>query len=312
MRKRSPLLLVTLMVSTLHDFIFFAQRICPRRNKHCLRSRVQPPVHPQPLSIRMTYRVSGCRIARRPGSVLWSDYWIYELTQEEPPMTAWGLAQYKAAKSSFGTRAVPIAETNDLHFITQRLFLPPDFPRAPTFSRTFPIQIVQSPTEVIVLFEWDSLRHQIFTDGRAHDNALGSSVDGRLGRTLGRKHAGRGHGEFLTKKTWLDRIGHPHSDALHVIEHIRRIDRDHLEDEITIDDPKAYTKPWSGKIVFALKPKWTLSEEFCEDISSFENIEEQETTPPEVRSLGLDISILTGEYFSQLSTGRLNARFSSV
>jgi hypothetical protein len=208
----------------------------------------------------------------RPGSVL-ERYWIYELTLEEPPMTAWGLEQYNAAKSSFGTRSVPISETNDPIYHSCS---PTGFPRA--FFHAFPIQIVQTPAEVIVLFEWDSLRHQIFTDGRAHDTALGplwmgDSIGHWEGNTLVADTVN------FNEKTWLDRIGHPHSDALHVIEHIRRIDRDHLEDEITIDDPKAYTRPWSGKIVFALKPKWTLSEEFCEDIGSFEKIEEQETAP---------------------------------
>jgi hypothetical protein len=208
----------------------------------------------------------------RPGSVL-ERYWIYELTLEEPPMTAWGLAQFKAAKSSYGTRAVPIAQTNDplYHSCT-----PPGFPRA--YLHAFPIQIVQSPTEVIVLFEWDSLRHQIFTDGRGHDTALGplwmgDAIGHWEGNTLVADTVN------LNDKTWLDRIGHPHSDALHVIERIRRVDRGHLEDDITIDDPKAYTKAWSGKILFALKPKWTLSEEFCEDIRSFDSLEEQETIP---------------------------------
>jgi hypothetical protein len=208
----------------------------------------------------------------RPGSVL-ERYWIYELTLEEPPMTAWGLAQYKAAKSSFGTHSFPIAETNDPLYHSCS---PSGFPRA--FFHAFPIQIVQSATEVVVLFEWDSLRHQIFTDGRAHDTALGplwmgDSIGHWEGNTLVADTVN------FNEKTWLDRVGHPHSDALHIIEHIRRVDRDHLEDEITIDDPKAYTKPWTGTIVFALKPKWTLSEEFCEDIGSFENIEQQETSP---------------------------------
>jgi hypothetical protein len=122
------------------------------------------------------------------------------------------------------------------------------------------------------------VRHQIFTDGRPHDTALGPLW---MGDSIG-----HWEGDTLVTdtvnfndKTWLDRIGHPHSDQLHVIERIRRVDRDHLVDEITIDDPKAYTKPWTGTIYFALKPKWTLAEEFCEDISSFENIEKQETTP---------------------------------
>ena len=152
----------------------------------------------------------------------------------------------------------------------------PGFPRA--FFHAFPLQIVQAPGEVLMLFEWDSLRHQIFTDGRAHDTTLGPLW---MGDSIG-----HWEGDTLVAdtvnfndKTWLDRVGHPHSDALHVVEHIRRVDHDHLEDEITIDDPKAYTKPWTGRIVFALKPKWTLAEEFCEDIQSSETIEKPETTP---------------------------------
>jgi hypothetical protein len=200
-------------------------------------------------------------------------YWIYELTLEEPHMTPWGEAKYKAAKSSFGTHSYPIAETNDPIY---RSCSPPGFPRA--FFHAFPLQIVQAPGEVIMLFEWDSVRHQIFTDGRAHDTTLGplwmgDSIGDWEGDTLVADTVN------FNEKTWLDRVGHPHSDALHVIERIRRVDHDHLQDDITIDDPKAYTKPWSGRIVFALKPTWTLAEEFCEDKGSFENIENQETTP---------------------------------
>ena len=208
----------------------------------------------------------------RPGTVL-ERYWIYELTAEEPPMTEWGLAQFHAAKSSYGVHAVPISQTNDslYHNCT-----PPGFPRA--YFHAFPIQIVQTPGEVIVLFEWDSLRHQIFTDGRKHDTSLGPLWMGDA--------IGHWEGDTLVAdtvnfndKTWLDRIGHPHSEQLHVVERIRRVDHDHLEDEVTIDDPKAYTRPWSGRIVFALKPAWTLAEEFCEDIRSFDGIEAQEVTP---------------------------------
>jgi hypothetical protein len=218
--------------------------------------------------------LSGVWMQDRPRlSTVVERYWIYELTLEEPPMTAWGEAKYKAAKSSFGTHSFPIAETNDPIY---RSCSPTGFPRA--FYHAFPLQIVQTPGEVLVLFEWDSLRHQIFTDGRAHDTTLGPLW---MGDSIG-----HWEGDTLVAdtvnfndKTWLDRVGHPHSDALHVIEHIRRVDHDHLEDEITIDDPKAYTKPWTGRIIFALKPKWTLAEEFCEDIRNFENIEKQEITP---------------------------------
>jgi hypothetical protein len=63
----------------------------------------------------------------------------------------------------------------------------------------------------------------------------------------------------------LDRVGHPHSDRLHLVERFRRIDRDTLEDDMIIEDPKAYTKPWTARRLFQLKPKWQLMEFVCED-----------------------------------------------
>src|SRR2546430_1490679 len=79
----------------------------------------------------------------------------------------------------------------------------------------FPMQIVQAHGEIIMLFEYDSIRHQIFTDGRPHDTALGPSW---MGDSIG-----HWEGDVLVAdtvnfndKTWLDRMGHPHSDALHI------------------------------------------------------------------------------------------------
>jgi hypothetical protein len=66
-------------------------------------------------------------------------------------------------------------------------------------------------------------------------------------------------------KTWLDRAGHPHSDALHVTERMRRVNHDTLSDEITIEDPKAYSKPWTAQIGFQLQSGLTLDwEGVCE------------------------------------------------
>ena len=50
-------------------------------------------------------------------------------------------------------------------------------------------------------------------------------------------------------------------------------------DDITIEDPKAYTKPWTAHLDFVLRPKWTLVEQFCEDQESFEGLEKEETIP---------------------------------
>ena len=66
-------------------------------------------------------------------------------------------------------------------------------------------------------------------------------------------------------KTWLDRVGHPHSENLHLVERFRRLDHDTLTDEITVEDAKAYTKPWTARRTFQLKPKWQLMEFVCQD-----------------------------------------------
>jgi hypothetical protein len=62
---------------------------------------------------------------------------------------------------------------------------------------------------------------------------------------------------------WLNRGGYPHSDALHVVERFRRLDRDHMQLDLTLNDPKAYAQPWKMAINFTLKPDWDFSESFC-------------------------------------------------
>jgi len=58
----------------------------------------------------------------------------------------------------------------------------------------------------------------------------------------------------INDNTWIDDLGHPHSDALHLSERFRRMDHDTLEIEVTFDDPKTYTRPWTGKKVYRLQP----------------------------------------------------------
>ena len=105
----------------------------------------------------------------------------------------------------------------------------------------FPWEIVQARDRVIMIFEYQSLIRQIFTDGRGHPKDLeptymGNAIGKFEGDTLVIDTVG------FNDKTWLDPMGLPHSDALHVVEHLRRVDHDTLVDEYTIDDPKAYTK----------------------------------------------------------------------
>jgi hypothetical protein len=200
-------------------------------------------------------------------------YWVYEFNVEEPPMTAWAEAKYKAAKPANGPHSVLLSETNDPVY---RSCSPPGVPRI--FLQPTPLQIVPMPGGVLMLFEYDSLRRQIFTDGRAHDTTLGPSW---MGDSIG-------HWEGNTlvvdtvnfnDKTWLDRVGHPHSDALHLTERIRRVNHDHLSVDMTIEDPKAYAKPWTAHLEYLLHPTWTLAERFCEDDAAFLEVEKKEIMP---------------------------------
>jgi len=127
-----------------------------------------------------------------------------------------------------------------------------------------PIQISQTSKNVAIMFEaWMTFRI-IPTDGRSHPRDLeptwmGNSVGHWEGDTLLVDSIG------FNEKTRLDTIGHPHSGQLHVMESFRPIDATHLAYQVTVEDPKMYTKPWSNSRVFTLRPDWQIMEYSCEE-----------------------------------------------
>lgn len=129
------------------------------------------------------------------------------------------------------------------------------FPPGPTriFTLARPFEIRQTPEVVYILSEADHWVRRIYTDGRAQPNGypvtwMGYSIGKYEGNTLVVDTTN------INADTWIDGLGHPHSDALHVVERIRRLDRDTLEIDFTFDDPKTYSKPWTGKKVYQLEP----------------------------------------------------------
>src|SRR5579872_4491031 len=138
--------------------------------------------------------------------------------------------------------------------------IPPGIPR--TMFQPFPWEIVHARDRIIIIFEYQALTRQIFMDGRGHPDDLeptymGHSIGKFEGDTLVIDTVG------FNDKTWLDPMGLPHSDAMHLTEHLRRLDHETLVDEYTIDDPKAYTKPWKATRIFKLKPDWQIKEYVC-------------------------------------------------
>jgi len=184
----------------------------------------------------------------------------------DPPMTAWGQEQLKAAKPSQGPHGVTLKETNDRVYQC----FPPGMPYI--YLQVFPLQIVQTPKEVIVLFEYDHSVQHIYTDGRKHPEDLtptymGHSIGHWEGDTLVVDTVG------LNGKLWLDRLGHPESDQMHITQRFKRADDKTLQIDFTFDDPKAYPKPWDAQLRFRLHPDWDIMEHICMDNTSFENFE---------------------------------------
>ena len=66
-------------------------------------------------------------------------------------------------------------------------------------------------------------------------------------------------------KAWLSFAGNPTTDAMRLIERIRRRDFGHMDIELTIDDPKAYTKPWTTELHPVLVPDTELLEMVCNE-----------------------------------------------
>jgi hypothetical protein len=107
-----------------------------------------------------------------------------------------------------------------------------------------PFKILQSPDEVVILYEAFTTFRQIFTDGRALPDDpqpawLGYSVGKWEGDSLVVESAG------FNDQTWLDNAGTPHSESLHVTERFHRRDIGHLDIQITVDDPKAFLHPFT-------------------------------------------------------------------
>ncbi len=187
-------------------------------------------------------------------------------TKGDPPMTAWGKEQFDASKPSQGPRGVPLQETNDMVYKCYS----PGMPYI--YLQLLPMQIVQTPTEMIELFEYDhSVRH-IHLDRSTHPKSLtptymGDSIGHWEGNTLVVDTIG------LNGKTWLDRVGHPSSDQMHIIEHIRRTTKTNLHVDLTFDDPKSYTRTWNAQMDFQLHPDWHIIEDMCMDNIAFEQFE---------------------------------------
>ena len=139
-------------------------------------------------------------------------------------------------KSNFENRATADPES--------KCFLP-GVPRV-TYT-PFPFQIVQTPTQITILYEYAHAVRNIFMNT--------PHISGQLFWWMGDSR-GRWEGDTLVvdvtdfnDETWFDRAGNFHSDALHVIERYTLADPDHINYEATVEDPKVFTRPWKMSMI---------------------------------------------------------------
>jgi hypothetical protein len=133
-----------------------------------------------------------------------------------------------------------------------------------SMNSPFPIRIVQTPEIFTILYEAWNVFEIVHTDGRVHPKDPDPTWFG--------DHVGKWEGDTLVvdtigfnDKTNMDTVGHPHSDAMHTVERFTRTDDKHIDYEVTIDDVKAFTKPWKNNRVFTLRPDWEVMEYSCEE-----------------------------------------------
>jgi hypothetical protein len=127
-----------------------------------------------------------------------------------------------------------------------------------------PRKAVQTPGLVILMSEFETSYRQIFTDGRPLPADPNPSWNGYS--------SGKWEGDTLVVQTngfrdgmWLDATGNPMTDAAKITERFRRPNFGKLEIEITVDDPKAYTKPWTVKLTQSIKLDTELLDFGCTD-----------------------------------------------
>jgi hypothetical protein len=169
-------------------------------------------------------------------------------TREGAPYQPWAA---KKVLESYNIRAVddPAAQC-----------LPAGIPRLNSLG-LFPLQILQTPQAVVFLYEYGSLFRLIPLNAKHPDDIepsyLGDAVGHWEGDTLVVDTIG------FNDKTWLLGAGTFHSEALHMTERFTRVDKDQINYDVVMEDPKVLTKPWEFHTNFMLREGTRLREYVC-------------------------------------------------
>jgi hypothetical protein len=209
--------------------------------------------------MNLTALVFAVAIASQSGTTnppdltgFWNNQYTPNLAQalgHEPPYTSYGAERWK----NVDTKDDPTG-----------MCLPVGPSRA--FTAPMPFQVVQGPTMVAFLFEYQTIYRMVYIDKKHppdimdYPEFMGHSIGHWEGDTLVIDTVG------INERSWLDTAGHEHSGQLHLIERIQKLDNDHLKYTVTYDDPIFFTQPWSITRTFTRgKPTDRIMAYSCEE-----------------------------------------------
>jgi hypothetical protein len=145
----------------------------------------------------------------------------------------------------------------------------------PDAMTVYNFKVLQLPEVMVHLYEEMHKFRQIHTDGRPLPVDPDPAWYGySIGRWEGEVFVAETSGFRGEDGSWLDNNGHPHTDALRLTERFRRINWGRMELDVTIDDPKAYSRPWNAQTMrFNQQPDTELLENLCENNRSLETLQ---------------------------------------
>ncbi len=146
-------------------------------------------------------------------------------------------------------------------------------------------QVVQAPAMMVVLHESPNSPHRtIYMDGRELPKDLNDLNPAWLGYSVGHWEGDTlvVHSAGFNDLGWLDVGGHPQTESLRITERMRRLDFGHMQYEMTIDDPRAFTKPFTVRADKTLVPDSVLLEDVCENERSGTHLVSGVKIAPEV------------------------------
>ncbi|HJZ77943.1 MAG TPA: hypothetical protein VKE51_39715 [Vicinamibacterales bacterium] len=156
---------------------------------------------------------------------------------------------------------------NEAKYDPEGYCLPPGGPRL--MATPYPLEILQLPEQKRIIMIFEGAAHiwrEIYMDGRPHPqgDALNPTY---LGHSVGRWERDTLVVDIVgfNEGSWLDPVGHVHTDLLHVIERYSRPEKGTLHYEATIDDPGAYTAPWTVGWDVRWSPNGELAEYICQE-----------------------------------------------